>query len=31
MIKSEVVEFGGDWAFDNGNPPSLVCLPTLAP
>ncbi len=31
VIKPEVVEFGGDWAFDNGDPPSLVCRPNLAP
>lgn len=31
VIKPEVVEFGGDWAFDNGSPPSLVCRPALAP
>lgn len=31
VIKPEVVEYGGDWAFDQGNPPSLACRSALAP
>ena len=31
VIKPDVVEFGGDWAFDNGNPRRLVCHPNLTP
>lgn len=31
VIKPEVVEYGGDFAYDSGNPPNLAVKPGIAP